>query len=374
MADINKHNYEAYWLDFLEGNLNADDAQALQAFFMQHPEIKPEAFNVDEFSLNPESIAFENKSALQRDENIPELSVQDALLIGLLENTLSGKQKTEAETLIQTNRHAAEDYKLYQQTRLIANTDICYQGKHTLKRKIITRAFLIKYVSVAAVFLGLVLGLVFLRLTPQSDNLANNTQPKPANDFEQTIVLHQNNATVGNFVDVSKSHGGMAYCDINSRGLSTGSALSGTLVFSSVEESRFVDDDTESLVIKPLNIKETTPPEDNFLASTPTVEYISYSRMPKSMDLTLTQSEMLRIEPLSLRQPKNKMPDWSNFNITYIKETTPENTAKHFALQDARNKLDSTRQSFNPILKLREAKEELLAINVQEIIKNKMSN
>ncbi len=374
MADINKHNYEAYWLDFLEGNLNADDAQALQVFFMEHPEIKPEAFDVDEFSLNPESIAFENKAALQRDENIPELSVQDALLIGLLEDALSDEQKTEAEALIQTNKCAAEDYNLYQQTRLFANTDICYQGKRTLKRKVITRAFLIKYTSVAAVFLGLVVSLVFLRLTPQSDNLANNTQPKPANNVERTIVLHQNNATVGNFVDVSKPYGGMAYCDINSRELGAGSALSGTLVFSSVEESRFVGVDTENPAVKPLNIKEIIPPEKNLLASTLTVEYISYSRMPKSTDLMLAQSEMLRIEPLSLRQPKNKMPDWSNLNITYIKETTPENDSKPFAIQDARNKLDSTRQSFNPILKLREAKEELLAINVQEIIKNKMSN
>jgi hypothetical protein len=68
---INKSNYEAFALDYLEGNLSATDRQAMEDFLAKHPTIAEEVMMLaDMVTIVPdESIVFENKAALLKQED-----------------------------------------------------------------------------------------------------------------------------------------------------------------------------------------------------------------------------------------------------------------------------------------------------------------
>ena len=67
---INQSNYEAFALDYLEGNLSNDMRQAMDAFLKDNPLIKEELVMLqDVITLVPDdSIIFENKSGLMREQ------------------------------------------------------------------------------------------------------------------------------------------------------------------------------------------------------------------------------------------------------------------------------------------------------------------
>ena len=67
---INKFNYEAYALDYLEGNLSVEMAEEMERFLSGHPMIEAELADMMEVViLEPDtSIVYEHKEALLKEE------------------------------------------------------------------------------------------------------------------------------------------------------------------------------------------------------------------------------------------------------------------------------------------------------------------
>ena len=68
MHKIDIHNYEAYLLDYSEGNLTGELQVELELFLIQHPELE---INLDELSLvslENEAASFSNKNSLKKSE------------------------------------------------------------------------------------------------------------------------------------------------------------------------------------------------------------------------------------------------------------------------------------------------------------------
>jgi len=62
---INKLNYEAFALEYLEGTLPLEEREAMEQFLLQHPTIQAELEGMKDFPiLMPEPILFENKRQL----------------------------------------------------------------------------------------------------------------------------------------------------------------------------------------------------------------------------------------------------------------------------------------------------------------------
>jgi formylmethanofuran dehydrogenase subunit E len=118
---------------------------------------------------------------------------------------------------------------------------------------------------------------------------------------------------------------------------------------------------------------QTTEDSHKIATETKKIIYtpISLKHMPKINVGTLQenkQSENLAV--IEYKNAKeNKDFNWKEMNITYVKNT-PENNSK-IKFPKNFNEMDATLaeldKKYNPILKLREAKEELLAINVQKL-------
>ncbi|MGE0567198.1 MAG: hypothetical protein AB7O73_04560 [Bacteroidia bacterium] len=147
MSKITVHNYEAYLLDYLEGNLNEEDKHELEMFSMLHPELEID-LTESLVSLEEETINFQNKQNLKVEYN-------EELVIGLLENKLEKEERQTAEDLLKSNMQFQSDYKLYQKTIVKPNLEIVFDDKNNLKKK--TKIILFESSTIYRIAAGLIL-------------------------------------------------------------------------------------------------------------------------------------------------------------------------------------------------------------------------
>jgi hypothetical protein len=67
--NINKDNYEAYFLDYFEGNLSTAEVEELFAFMELHPEVKNEFEGFEMITVaTDQATVFEDKDLLKKNE------------------------------------------------------------------------------------------------------------------------------------------------------------------------------------------------------------------------------------------------------------------------------------------------------------------
>lgn len=135
MDKINLHNYEAYFLDYVEGNLDAQQQNQLEVFLTKHPDLKAELQDFDNIQLTESKSqeSFQHKKFLKRDEKTS-LSHVDTLLIASIEGLLSDGEAQELTRLL-SDPKISKQLSAYQKVKLKADPNISYPYKHSLKRK-----------------------------------------------------------------------------------------------------------------------------------------------------------------------------------------------------------------------------------------------
>ena len=132
MHKIDIHNYEAYLLDYSEGNLTGELQVELELFLIQHPELE---INLDELSLvslENEAASFSNKNSLKKSE--ADL-VSETQFIGYIENHLPENERLALEKSCAINPSLAKELTLYNHTIAKADETIVFENKQSLKRK-----------------------------------------------------------------------------------------------------------------------------------------------------------------------------------------------------------------------------------------------
>ncbi len=111
MKKINLHNYEAYFLDFAEGNLNDAQIREMEAFLKVHPELRVELEEFDPISLSDIEIESHGwgdlkKPTLKDIQNNADLRA--TFFIRAIENLLTDFEKGLLENLLENDHFAAE--------------------------------------------------------------------------------------------------------------------------------------------------------------------------------------------------------------------------------------------------------------------------
>ena len=66
---INRHNYEAYFLDYYEKNLNPAQVKELMSFLDHNPDLKDEFNDFELISLESDNqVSFPSKQSLKKNE------------------------------------------------------------------------------------------------------------------------------------------------------------------------------------------------------------------------------------------------------------------------------------------------------------------
>jgi hypothetical protein len=325
MTNINKHNYEAYLLDFMEGRLSKSDAEALESFLRKNPRIDADIFDASALNLNPDKgVTFNKKLDLQRDESIPEISKRDSLLIGMAEGDLNAADKQKAEKLLSEDESALADYALYKKARLQADDSVRYEGKSALKKKApLISLKQLTYVSAAAVLAGL-LAFALIQL---------NTSVNPKYEPKQ----------------ISKA---------------------GDIIHFDAEKTREQETKINSAIHKPDNNEHlaantrSVGRQESSSNETSRIEKTEIDRIPRMGVQELPYHEQRMSDVTMSYRETSKPASPMNFNnITYVKV----NKDKQGIHLPDRKEIDETLEKYNPIKNLREAKNELLATNAKTL-------
>jgi hypothetical protein len=152
---ININNYEAFLLDFQEGNLDEIQAIQLKHFMDSHPEFGGFDDLADGMPiLEAKPIVFNGKKALLKPEiikvgKIDEFNYIDHF-IAYQEGLLSNTERQIADAFLKENPSLEKDFKLFGMTKLKPNKEITFENKASLYKKTITFSVFSKVASVAA--------------------------------------------------------------------------------------------------------------------------------------------------------------------------------------------------------------------------------
>lgn len=132
MSTINIHNYEAYLLDYAEGNLSDKDQVDLEIFLFNNPQIDISLNDLKLVHLEIDNSCFLNKQSIKKSERD---LVSEELFVSYIENQLSGKEKINFEKSCRINNRLANELKLYKNTILSPDLEIVFPNKNRLKRQ-----------------------------------------------------------------------------------------------------------------------------------------------------------------------------------------------------------------------------------------------
>jgi hypothetical protein len=129
--NINKNNYEAFFLDYHEGNLTPQEVAELLLFVEQHPELKEEFESFENLTLDDlSSYTFENKEQLKKEVTV---SNKDEYFIRLIEGTLSSGEEKLVNDFLKQHPQFLTELELYKKTRLIPEKHV-FGNKNELKK------------------------------------------------------------------------------------------------------------------------------------------------------------------------------------------------------------------------------------------------
>lgn len=158
MEKISIFNYEAFYLDFLEGNLSKEDSLLLLKFLEHHPELKVE----DETLVTMEDEALQLDAQFKADlkqisfdeTGITTLNVEK-FLIAETENLLSTQKQNELNQFVGKDKSLIKLRKMYASTHLVADNSIIFANKKSLKQN--KRIVLWPYLAMAAASVAILL-------------------------------------------------------------------------------------------------------------------------------------------------------------------------------------------------------------------------
>ena len=176
MGKIGRHNYEAFFLDYLEGALSDAERIEVQDFLIANPDLKEELDSFELVELNSETgapIYFE-KENLKR-ESKTGLLESDYLMIAEVEGVNSKEEKQRLSEIIKEDQTILSDLALFHKTKLKDSNSITYKDKEALKRKPfvfinLKKVFSYSSAAAAVIFAFIYFNQVDNRYTPISNS------------------------------------------------------------------------------------------------------------------------------------------------------------------------------------------------------------
>ena len=151
--NINRHNYESFFLLYVDKELSAAERKAVDVFVQENPDLQIELALLQQTVVKADDIVLDKKDWLYMEEDITAL--QENLLL-YADNELNGADKKTVEALIATDKPAQKEWAILQQTKLKPDMEVVFADKQSLYRKETARIVAFRWwrVAAAAVLLG----------------------------------------------------------------------------------------------------------------------------------------------------------------------------------------------------------------------------
>ncbi len=137
MLNINRHNYEEYFLLYVDNELTAAEKKAVEEFVQQNSDLEEELVMLQQSILHPnKQVVFDNKEALLK--NVPSGLINETnyqeyfVLYG--DNELTNNEKDLTEQFVYKHPQYQEEFELIQQVKLIPDNSVVFPDKNFLYR------------------------------------------------------------------------------------------------------------------------------------------------------------------------------------------------------------------------------------------------
>lgn len=159
---ISRHNYEEFFLLYVDNELSSEDRRMVEDFVQLHPDLNEELELLSQFKFTPDDdIVFDNKEELLKvnGETPVSLNNYEESFLSYIDNELTAGEKAAVEQLVKINPSAKKELDLLLQTKLQPET-IVFANKESLYRKEEKiRSLPVRWWRAAAAILILALGL-----------------------------------------------------------------------------------------------------------------------------------------------------------------------------------------------------------------------
>lgn len=191
---IDRHNYEEFFILYMDGELSMEERQAVEAFAALHPDLKEELDLLQQFKLQPDTdIVFKGKDELFRinGETPVTMSNYDEWFAQYIDNELNPAQKKAVEDFIAQNPDTAKELLQFERTKLQPET-ILFADKASLyrsekeRRVVPMRWWRIAVAAVLVIGLGIATYSVLdKKSTTTTDDGMAGTQPAKSEQVNQ---------------------------------------------------------------------------------------------------------------------------------------------------------------------------------------------
>lgn len=149
---INRNNYESFFIDYLEGNLDEKLVDDFIEFLQQNPDLKEELSLFEPVSIEQEDVSFNKKELLFKEKFDAEKVFNEAA-IARLEGDISDTEKAEFETYLLLHPEKQRDTELFGLTRLHPDESVVFGKKNKLYRRSASKTILMWTTRAAAVII-----------------------------------------------------------------------------------------------------------------------------------------------------------------------------------------------------------------------------
>ncbi len=182
MIEINRNNYEEYFLDFLEGNLSPSENDLLMSFLNSNPDLKEELELLNELPEIRIEETFLEKSSLKKPSSNVESNSDNfnELCIARIEGDLSKEASSEFDSFLEENDKRKKEFELFKLTKVKADHSVVFENKQKLKKSTFGIFLTKNRYSIISAAASVVIALALFTLIPK------NTEDKPLNISEVT--------------------------------------------------------------------------------------------------------------------------------------------------------------------------------------------
>ena len=168
MININRNNYEEYFIDFLDGNLSQSEENAVLLFLDQNTDLKDELGSYQGELVLDEEISYSHKQELKKEAILSGTNATnfDELCIASLENDLNDTEEKKFAEYLKENEEKQKEYDLFKLTHVEKDASIVCPDISRLKKKAFSFKRNYYAISVAATIIILIA--IYLLLPKQN--------------------------------------------------------------------------------------------------------------------------------------------------------------------------------------------------------------
>ncbi|HTS43559.1 MAG TPA: hypothetical protein VMH01_04125 [Puia sp.] len=176
--NINRNNYEDFFLLYADGELSATEKKAVESFVSENPDLAQELVLLQQTKLIPDhTIFFENRESLLKsaeDNSLIKHSNYEEFFLLYVDNELDEKNKKAVERFIAQYPELQKELILLQKAHLEPDNSIVFEGKSGLYKKEDRRTVPLPWLRIAsaAAVVLLIAGLMILKYS--------NPHPQPS--------------------------------------------------------------------------------------------------------------------------------------------------------------------------------------------------